>query len=342
MHRPIFDVTSLSRIETAAQIMAAVALLLVLNLGLLTALLSGLLIYQLVHFAIPLVRALGVTHGLVKTVALSIPVIIICVALAFGIIKLMAFMTGGFDGVIGLLQMMAEVIDAARSYVPVWALDYLPANIEEFQNGAAQWLREHAGQIGIISQDVGKVLFYVLIGLIIGAIVAVQTEKRDKEPGPLAQAMERRADILSGAFRNIVFSQIRISALNTTLTGIYLAIVLPLLGIELPLVKTMIAVTFIAGLLPVLGNLISNTVIVVVSLSVSPYVAAGSLAFLVIIHKLEYFVNARIIGSRIKARAWELLIAMLVMEACFGLAGLIAAPIYYAYLKDELTARGLL
>jgi predicted PurR-regulated permease PerM len=95
-------------------------------------------------------------------------------------------------------------------------------------------------------------------------------------------------------------------------------------------------------LLPVVGNLISNTVIVIVSLSHSLYVALGSLAFLVIIHKLEYFVNARIVGTQIRARAWELLVAMLTMEAAFGIPGLVAAPIYYAYLKDELKGRGLI
>jgi predicted PurR-regulated permease PerM len=46
------------------------------------------------------------------------------------------------------------------------------------------------------------------------------------------------------------------------------------------------------------------------------------------------------VGTRIEARAWELLLAMLLMEAAFGVAGLIAAPIYYAYLKDELMAKG--
>lgn len=30
---------------------------------------------------------------------------------------------------------------------------------------------------------------------------------------------------------------------------------------------------------------------------------------------------------------------MRVMEAAFGNAGIVAAPIYYAYLKDELSAR---
>jgi predicted PurR-regulated permease PerM len=87
--------------------------------------------------------------------------------------------------------------------------------------------------------------------------------------------------------------------------------------------------------------LLSNTVIVVVSLSHSMGAAAGSLAYLVTIHKLEYFVNAQIIGTQMRARAWELLTAMLVMEALFGLPGLVAAPIYYGYLKAELAAKRL-
>jgi predicted PurR-regulated permease PerM len=117
--------------------------------------------------------------------------------------------------------------------------------------------------------------------------------------------------------------------------------VLPLFGVNLPLTKTMIAVTFIAGLLPVIGNLISNTVIVIVSLAYSVYIAMASLTYLIVIHKLEYFLNAKIIGSRIQCRAWELLIAMLAMEAAFGIAGVVAAPIFYAYVKAELTERGL-
>jgi predicted PurR-regulated permease PerM len=96
------------------------------------------------------------------------------------------------------------------------------------------------------------------------------------------------------------------------------------------------------GLLPVVGNLISNTVIVVVSLSVSFTVALSSLAFLIVIHKLEYFLNARIVGAEIKASAWELLCAMLLFEAAFGLHGLVAAPIFYAYAKAELRQLALI
>jgi predicted PurR-regulated permease PerM len=61
-----------------------------------------------------------------------------------------------------------------------------------------------------------------------------------------------------------------------------------------------------------------------------------------LIHKLEYFLNAEIVGNRIQAKSWELLLAMLVFEAAFGLEGLVAAPIYYAYIKTELRGLGLI
>ena len=134
--------------------------------------------------------------------------------------------------------------------------------------------------------------------MVIGGMIAVSREAGEIEHGPLVHALTNRARLLGAAFRSVVFAQVRISALNTALTGFYLLVVVPWIGIQLPLTKTMIAVTFIAGLLPVIGNLISNTAIVLVSLSVSPVLAAGSLVFLVVIHKLEYFVNARVMGGR--------------------------------------------
>ena len=135
--------------------------------------------------------------------------------------------------------------------------------------------------------------------------------------------------------------KLRISAVNTILTGLYLFVALPLVGVHLPLAKTVLVIAFLVGLLPVVGNLVSNTIIVILSLSVSLSVAIASLAFLVVIHKLEYFLNAHMIGTQVHAHAWELLLAMLVMETAFGISGLIAAPIYYAYLKGELVSRSL-
>jgi predicted PurR-regulated permease PerM len=332
----------ISRLEITSLVLAGLALFGILYLGILSALLSGLLIYLLVQSAVPLFRHVGVTRRVGKALVLALLAAVIGVGISLGAVQLFTLLTSGSDSLVALLQQMADVVSTARERTPVWAHPYLPENIQELESAAASWLREHAGQLGIIGQGFGKFLFHTFIGMIIGGIIAFYRGQGDGEIGPLSRVLTARVSVLSGAFRNVVFSQIRISALNTVLTGIYLAGVLPAMGIHLPLVKTMIAVTFLVGLIPILGNLISNTVIVIVSLSVSPYVAAGSLTFLVVIHKLEYFINARIIGSRIRARAWELLTAMLVMEAAFGIPGLIAAPIYYAYVKDELLARRLI
>lgn len=45
------------------------------------------------------------------------------------------------------------------------------------------------------------------------------------------------------AFRAIVFAQVRIAALNTIFAAFFLWVAIPLVGIQLPLVKTMVALT---------------------------------------------------------------------------------------------------
>jgi hypothetical protein len=236
---------------------------------------------------------------------------------------------------------MADIIDGARATMPTWVQDSFPADAGTLQEQAVTWLREHAAELRKAGGEVGRGLAYALIGMVIGALVAVREVAPVREPGPLSRALTRCAGLVEAAFSRVVLAQIRISALNTVLTAIYLVGVLPAFGVHLPLTKTMIALTFVVGLLPIIGNLISNSVIVVISLSYSLPIAGASLLFLIIVHKLEYFINARIVGSRINAAAWELLAAMLVMEAAFGLPGVIAAPVFYAYAKAELVSRKL-
>ena len=69
--------------------------------------------------------------------------------------------------------------------------------------------------------------------------------------------------------------------------------------------------------------------------------AAACLAFLILIHKAEYVINAKVVGSRTHIAVWELLAVMFAAEAVFGPAGLVAAPLFYAYLKKELQAARL-
>jgi predicted PurR-regulated permease PerM len=326
--------------EYAAWTLAVLGIFFVLKFHLLPALIAGLLVYELVHVFFPLFvrhlstgRAKGVAVGLIVLLVLGL-----VGAASFGIIVYMKSEGGSLSA---LLAKMADILESSRATMPQWLAVYLPSSAEGISDNLSRWLREHAAELQLIGKETGHILAHMLIGMVIGAMVSLREACATDSSGPLAKALAERIFRMGEAFRRIVFAQVRISAINTVFTAIYLALMLPLFGVHLPLTKTMIVVTFLAGLLPVIGNLISNTVIFVVSLAHSPGVAMSSLGFLVVIHKLEYFLNARIVGTQINAKAWELLTAMLVMESAFGLPGLVAAPICYAWLKDELKQRGL-
>jgi len=327
--------------EIAAWLLAAVALFFILKLHLLTALLAGLLIHELVHLMAERLRMKHLSQLRAKVLAVALIATLVIVTIALAIFGVSAFFNSEAASLPVVMKKIAIIIESTRPLLPDWAATYLPASAETFKVSAGQWLRDHARELQLLGKEAGVTVAHLLLGVIIGAVISISGGMKHAVQRPFTQALLERVERLAAAFRRVVFAQIRIAALNAFFTWLYLDVALPWYGVDLPLAKTLVAVTFFLGLIPILGNLVSNTITVMVSLSYSLPVAISSLIFLVVIHKLEYFLNARIIGSQIRARAWELLLAMLAMEAAFGLAGLVAAPIYYAYLKDELSARGL-
>lgn len=329
-------------IRIASYVLAAVSLWLVLQLHLLSALLAGLLVYELVQAAEPLLgrRLSGDRARVVVVTVLGVLVVAVLLLLVLGAISFFRSELGNPE----LLwqQQLMPLVEKARAQLPAALVDHLPDSVDDLRDGAVALARKHAVALQLVGKETARAFVHILIGLVLGAIVALGRTRAARPSGPLARALAERCLRLARAFHDIVFAQIKISAVNTALTAIFLLVLLPLLGIHVPLAKTLVALTFAVGLLPVVGNLVSNTAITIAALSVSLGTGIAALVFLVLVHKLEYFLNARIVGSQIHARAWELLIAMLVLEALFGLPGLVAAPIYYACLKQELEARGLL
>jgi predicted PurR-regulated permease PerM len=327
--------------EIAAWIFMGLALLLALKLHLLPALLAGLFVCELVRVLAPKLRftSLKAYHArLAVGAALSITIVILLTLLVWAIISVLRHEPGNVPL---LMIKMAEIISGYKADLPAWIADYIPADAEDIRHWIAGWLRGHAGELQLAGREAGRAVVHIIFGMVLGILISLRIVAADHEYRPLARAIVERIGLFGDAFRAVIFAQVRIAAVNTILTALYLGVILPMFGIHLPLVKTMIAVTFLVGLIPVAGNVISNTIIVVVSLNTSFQVAVSSLVFLLLIHKLEYFLNARIIGGVIHARAWELLLAILVMEAAFGLEGVIAAPVYYAYIKSELVREEL-
>lgn len=328
-------VTSLATRSDYLALAAAIGLMIAsLSLHLLSALIAGLLMHELVLSLSRRLKVANRSHGASKVLALVLLSAILIAVLSFGVVNFVNFLRHGADGLLGRL---AEALDTSRDRLPSWLGNFVPTDVAELQSGAVAWLREHSSTLQGVGTSFGRVLAHILIGMIIGAMLAMREPLADNsQRGPLARIAAERFLSLASAFRRVVFAQAWIATINAAFTWIYLGVALPLFGVEMPQVKTLLIVTWICGLLPIIGNLISNTVIVAVAFGVSVHVAISSLVFLVVVHKLGYFLNARIIGSQIRSSAWELLVAMLVMETAFGISGLIAAPIFYAYLKDEL------
>lgn len=326
--------------DAATMTAIALALAAVLLLHLLPALLAGLAVYALVQSAARLLRFSTLRGRRAEWLAVGLLAVLVVTLLVLAGAGLVAFFRHGSYSLPVLLQRLADIVERSRGALPAWLLQYLPEDPDTLRQAFVAWLRSHTETLSTAGRSLGRGTAHVLVGMVIGALLVLRNPAGGGELGPLAREIARHVKRLEHAFRRVVFAQAWIAAVNTALTALYLLIALPLAGIHLPLSKTLLALTFVFGLLPILGNLVSNTAVVLISLGHSPWLAVISLIYLVAIHKLEYFLNAHIIGSHIRAHAWELLLAMVTMEAAFGLAGLIAAPIYYAYLKAELTERG--
>lgn len=324
----------------ASYLLTGFALLFILAKGLLAAFFSGLLVYSLVHLLAPFISK-KISSRRAKILAVALLGTLIVTILSLAIWGIIVFFNSDAGSVQTLLQKLADIIEASRNQIPEWLRTHLPGDADSLREMISKWFREHAIEAKTLGEETGRTVAHILIGMIVGAMVALHDSTQAPVYRSLAAALHKRMMNINESFQKIVFAQVRIAAINAALVAIYLLIILPLSGIHLPLTKSLIAITFFVGLIPVVGNLISNTVLVIVALSHSLNIAIASLVYMIVIHKLEYFLNAKIIGSHINARAWELLIAMLVMESVFGLSGVIAAPVFYAYLKRELMERGL-
>lgn len=149
-----------------------------------------------------------------------------------------------------------------------------------------------------------------------------------------AQKLTTRFDNFFQSFRTVMGAQVVISSVNTFFTGMFV-LSLSLFGMPMPYSFVIIVVTFLCGLLPIVGNLISNTIIFGIGLTQSVQMGVLSLAYLITLHKFEYFLNSKIIGGRIKNPMWLTLLSLLVGERLAGIPGMILAPVLLNYLKLE-------
>lgn len=324
---------------TISYLLSGAAIFFALRFHLIPAVFAGLAVYVL---TLKLSRHLPNNMNRVgRQVALAVVVACVMTCLT-GLGAAVWSFVGSSQGIGALLATVVETLGSLRSALPSSVAEVLPTTIEGLRQQLAEFLTNHVQKISVVGFGSLKIFAHILLGMVVGGMAAVHHFREQHELPPLTAALRARLRVLVTAFDKVVLAQVKISALNTFFTALYLLFILPLFGIHLPMASILVLLTFAVGLLPVVGNLVSNSFIVVISLGVSPMVGVASLAFLVLIHKAEYFMNARIVGIEVQATAWELLSAMLLMESAFGVSGLVAAPVVYAWLKAEFRDKGVI
>jgi predicted PurR-regulated permease PerM len=231
-----------------------------------------------------------------------------------------------------------EVIAWAKSYeieLPFTDYDSLKDTILDTVKGPVTYLFGFARA----ARGAAKQILFMIAGVVVAVSLFLNTRfqiqpAREAVPEPnlytlCAEAIFRRFSVLFQSFTTVMGAQVVISAINTVLTAIFA------LSVQLPYPMVVVGVTFLCGLVPVIGNLVSNTIIVAIGFTVSPRMALFALIFLVVIHKLEYFLNSKIIGYRIRNPLWLTLLSLVIGETLMGLPGLILAPVVLNYLRLE-------
>ena len=323
--------------EVASYVMMVGSLLLIMWQGLLPGLLCVCLGFLSARWLSPQLAVLtrapdGQAPRLAAAVVALLPVLL----LAFALPRTRGLILDAPGQYRELLGFLARTVLELRDKLPPELGFQLPDEAAEIQHVIAAYLASKAGALATAGRAWLVGLLFAYVGLLIGALAAARPSACELKP--LAAQLHLRLFRFGETFRQIVVAQFWIALFNTCLTAIFLLVLLPLSGNKLPYSMALLLLTFVAGLVPIVGNLLCNAVLTLVGLSVSPGVAAACLVFLVTIHKAEYFINAKVIGHRTHMGVWELLAVMFVMEAVFGPPGLVAAPLFYAYFKKELQA----
>jgi predicted PurR-regulated permease PerM len=247
------------------------------------------------------------------------------------------------DSLSALMLTLADNLQHIKRYLPAALANQVPDTLLEAKGILVSALKAHANTLAQVGSSAAQHLVRALIGWIVGVLVGVQGKRLSEHSEPVFSATWRRLWCsLSAAFSRVAYAQAKIATINAVLSAIFLFGVLPLLDWKLPYRTTLVAVTLVFGLLPVVGNLISNVLLCTLALGVSFPAAIVSLVFLVLVHKLEYFLSARVQGQEMGAQAFELLIVLFAAEALFGPAGMVFAPVLYAFATAELRRAGWL
>lgn len=235
-----------------------------------------------------------------------------------------------------LLLTLAHTLEQSKQYLPAGLSADMPDSVVELKQMVANMAKEHAATVAGVGSGALHSILLALVGWLIGGLAACRPMQDTTEGPTFYRTWAQLWKSFVKAFSCVAFAQIKVASINAACIGVFLLVVSPVAGWNIPYAKTLVLATFLCGLLPVVGNLISNTLTCVMALTVSLPAAAAALGVLVIIHKGEYLILSKALGAETGTKVWELLAVLFSGELLFGMPGMVTAPIIYTFVRTEL------
>jgi predicted PurR-regulated permease PerM len=187
----------------------------------------------------------------------------------------------------------------------------------------AQSAEKYGEHIAKSAQTLGHVALLALIGFVL-AVIFFLDEPKIREfrtglkagsiPGTLAGWIEHLAEAVSLT----VQLQLIVAVSNTVLT-------LPVLWfVGVNHVPALMLLIFVSGLIPVVGNLISGAVLVLLAYQVKGWFGVALFVGLTfVLHKIEaYYLNPRLTARHVQLPGFVLILSLIAFEHLFGFVGL--------------------
>ena len=258
-----------------------------------------------------------------------LPAFLLVLVVAAGLLTLAGWLSAGklAKAVVDMRTALPERIAAVRDHPWfITAQEYLPDS-EELAKSAERY----ASDVAKSAAAVGRAVVSAIVGLVLAVVYFLDEERirayrESLSNRTLFGTLVRWAEHLAESVSLTVQLQLVVAACNTVLT-------LPvLLLIGIGHVPGLMLLIFVSGLIPVVGNMISGWVLIVLAFQVKGWL--GVVIFVVltfVLHKIEaYYLNPRLTARHVDLPGFVLILSLLAWEHLLGFVGLfVSFPVLY-------------
>ena len=321
--------SALSAPRKASYALVVLALAAVPRFDLGPALLAGLFAFMLLGLAEEALRGAGASSRAARWSAAALFAVV-------GVLLAAIFVSFIEVGVSRLPLLLDRLLPRLDALAGRFGLDLPVENVAELRRLILKTVEDHGQSATSASSLLTRGFFQIVVAVAVAVLRFLSGPMSfGGEDGLDAEFFREcgdRAALFSASFERVMGAQMLMAAVNAGLAALFL------FSLRIPFRTMLTLATFICGMVPIVGNLISNTLIVAAALTRSDRDAMAALIFLVVVHKGGYFLYGRIVGRRIQIPTWAILLGLLVGEAVLGVTGAILAPALIYYVREELRA----